>query len=106
MTLHVELHRACAQSPLDVALLTARPITLLSITIRSKNDEKNKVAPLLVEHVGDDYLMIATDYPRSDAIDKFPDKTVRLISSNDRISRASRSKILSDNPTKAFGLGA
>ena len=39
-------------------------------------------------------------------IDKFPDKTVGAISSNDKISRASRTKILWDNPTKAFGLGA
>jgi hypothetical protein len=51
-------------------------------------------------------LMIATDYPHSDAIDKFPDKTVGAISSNDKISRGSRTKILWDNPTRAFGLGA
>jgi predicted TIM-barrel fold metal-dependent hydrolase len=65
-----------------------------------------ELAPVFVEHVGDDYLMIATDYPHSDAIDKFPDKTVGAISSNEKISRASRTKILWDNPTKAFGLGA
>ena len=50
--------------------------------------------------------MIATDYPHSDAIDKFPDKTVGAISGNDKISRESRAKILWDNPTKAFSLGA
>ena len=30
--------------------------------------------------------MIATDYPHSDAIDKFPDKTVGAISGNDKIA--------------------
>jgi predicted TIM-barrel fold metal-dependent hydrolase len=65
-----------------------------------------ELAPVFVEHVGDDYLMIATDYPHSDAIDKFPDKTVGAISSNDKISAESRRKILWDNPTKSFGLGA
>jgi predicted TIM-barrel fold metal-dependent hydrolase len=65
-----------------------------------------ELAPVFVEHVGDDYLMIATDYPHSDAIDKFPDKTVGAISSNNKISAESRRKILWDNPTKTFGLGA
>jgi predicted TIM-barrel fold metal-dependent hydrolase len=65
-----------------------------------------ELAPAFIEHVGDEYLMIATDYPHSDAIDKFPDKTVGAISSNDKISRGSRTKILWDNPTRAFGLGA
>ncbi len=46
-----------------------------------------ELAPVFCEHVGDDYLMIATDYPHSDAIDKFPDKTVGAISSNDKISK-------------------
>ena len=65
-----------------------------------------ELAPVFVEHVGDDYLMIATDYPHSDAIDKFPDKTVGDISSNEKISRESRTKILWDNPTRAYSLGA
>ena len=65
-----------------------------------------ELAPVFIEHVGDDYLMIATDYPHSDAIDKFPDKTVGAISSNDKIAAQSRRKILWDNPTKTFGLGA
>ena len=65
-----------------------------------------ELAPVFIEHVGDDYLMIATDYPHSDAIDKFPDKTVGAISSNNKISAESRRKILWDNPTKTFGLGA
>jgi predicted TIM-barrel fold metal-dependent hydrolase len=65
-----------------------------------------ELAPVFIEHVGDDYLMIATDYPHSDAIDKFPDKTVGAISGNNKIAAESRRKILWDNPTKTFGLGA
>jgi hypothetical protein len=34
-------------------------------------------------------MPIVTDYPHSDAIDKFPDRTVGAISGNDKISRAS-----------------
>jgi predicted TIM-barrel fold metal-dependent hydrolase len=65
-----------------------------------------ELATVFIEHVGDEYLMIATDYPHSDAIDKFPDKTVGAISSNNKISAESRRKILWDNPTNTFGLGA
>ena len=65
-----------------------------------------ELAPVFIEHVGDDYLMIATDYPHSDAIDKFPDKTVGAISGNNKIAAESRRKILWDNPTKTFCLGA
>jgi predicted TIM-barrel fold metal-dependent hydrolase len=65
-----------------------------------------ELAPVFVEHVGDDYLMIATDYPHSDAIDKFPDQTVGSLSGNNKLSAESRRKILWDNPTKTYGLGA
>src|SRR3954470_10908555 len=30
----------------------------------------------LIEHVGDDYLVLATDWPHPDAVDKFPERTV------------------------------
>ncbi len=30
----------------------------------------------VVKHVGDDVVIIATDYPHSDAVDKFPDHTI------------------------------
>ena len=61
-----------------------------------------ELAPMFVEHVGDDYLMIATDYPHSDAIDKFPDKTVGALSGNDKLSRESRRKILWDNCARLY----
>jgi predicted TIM-barrel fold metal-dependent hydrolase len=83
-----------------------KPSTYFKRSCWVSSEAGEELAPVFVEHVGDDYLMIATDYPHSDAIDKFPDKTVGAISSNEKISRASRTKILWDNPTKAFGLGA
>ncbi|MGH9896016.1 MAG: amidohydrolase family protein, partial [bacterium] len=35
-----------------------------------------ELAPVFVEHVGEDYLVVATDYPHSDAVGKFPDRTI------------------------------
>ena len=51
-------------------------------------------------------MTIATDYPHSDAIDKFPDKTVGALSGNNKLSAEARRKILWDNPVKLYGLGA
>jgi predicted TIM-barrel fold metal-dependent hydrolase len=65
-----------------------------------------ELAPTFVEHIGDDYLMIATDYPHSDCIGKFPDLTVGALSANTKLSPESRRKILWDNPVKLYGLGA
>ena len=65
-----------------------------------------ELAPTFVEHIGDDYLTIATDYPHSDCISKFPDLTVGALSANTKLSPESRRKILWDNPVKLYGLGA
>ena len=65
-----------------------------------------ELAPTFVEHIGDDYLTIATDYPHSDCIGKFPDLTVGALSANTKLSPESRRKILWDNPVKLYGLGA
>jgi uncharacterized protein len=65
-----------------------------------------ELAPTFVEHIGDDYLTIATDYPHSDCIGKFPDLTVGALSANIKLSPESRRKILWDNPVKLYGLGA
>jgi predicted TIM-barrel fold metal-dependent hydrolase len=64
-----------------------------------------ELAPVFVEHVGEDYLLIATDYPHSDALDKFPDKTVGALSANNKLSAEARQKILWDNPVRLYGLG-
>lgn len=65
-----------------------------------------ELAPVVVEHVGADYLVVATDYPHSDAIDKFPELTVGALSANDKLSVETRRKILWDNPARLYGLGA
>jgi predicted TIM-barrel fold metal-dependent hydrolase len=54
--------------------------------------------------VGDDYLLIATDYPHSDCIGKFPDRTVGDLTGNDHLSKETRRKILWDNPKRFYGL--
>ena len=37
-----------------------------------------------VEHVGDDYLIMATDYPHADAAEKFPEHTVGDLANNSK----------------------
>jgi len=63
-----------------------------------------ELAPVFIEHVGADYLTIATDYPHSDCIGKFPDRTVGDLTKNARISPEARQKILWDNPLRLYGL--
>jgi predicted TIM-barrel fold metal-dependent hydrolase len=57
-----------------------------------------------VEHVGDDYLVMATDYPHPDAIDKFPDRTVGDLTTSTQCSAESKRKILWDNPARLYGI--
>src|SRR6476659_1449554 len=63
-----------------------------------------ELAPVFIEHVGDDYLTIATDYPHSDCIGKFPDRTVGDLTRNDKITTEARRKILWDNSVRLYGL--
>jgi predicted TIM-barrel fold metal-dependent hydrolase len=63
-----------------------------------------ELAPVFIEHVGEDYLTIATDYPHSDCIGNFPDRTVGDLSANHRISTQARRKILWNNPVRLYGL--
>lgn len=46
----------------------------------------------------------AIDYPHSDCIGKFPDRTVGDLTRNDHISKEARRKILWDNPVRLYGL--
>jgi predicted TIM-barrel fold metal-dependent hydrolase len=57
-----------------------------------------------VEHVGDDYLVMATDYPHADAAEKFPERTVGDLANNSNLSEATRQKILWDNPARLYGI--
>ncbi len=54
--------------------------------------------------VGADHLMVATDYPHSDCIGKFPDRTVGDLTGSDHLSQEARRKILWDNPKRFYGL--
>jgi predicted TIM-barrel fold metal-dependent hydrolase len=65
-----------------------------------------ELAHCFVEHVGEDFLTVATDYPHSDAVDKFPDLTVGGISGDSKFSTEARRKILWDNPVRLYGLEA
>jgi predicted TIM-barrel fold metal-dependent hydrolase len=58
------------------------------------------------EHVGEDYLMMATDYPHPDAADKFPDRTVGDLTRSTDISAETKRKILWDNPARLYGIQA
>jgi predicted TIM-barrel fold metal-dependent hydrolase len=49
-------------------------------------------------------LTIATDYPHSDCIGKFPDRTVGDLTDNNDLSKKARRKILWDNPVRLYGL--
>lgn len=64
-----------------------------------------ELVPCFVEHVGADCLTVATDYPHSDAVGKFPDRTVGALSGNHKLSAETRRKILWDNPARLYGLG-
>jgi uncharacterized protein len=63
-----------------------------------------ELAPVFVEHVGAEHLTIATDYPHSDCIGKFPDRTVGDLTDNNDLSKEARRKILWDNPVRLYGL--
>ncbi len=65
-----------------------------------------ELVPCFVEHVGADTLTVATDYPHSDAVGKFPDLTVGALSGNSSFTTEARRKILWDNPIRLYGLEA
>jgi len=58
----------------------------------------------VAQAVSEDILVVATDYPHSDAVDKFPDRTIGDIVDNQSLSREAKRKILWDNPCRLYGL--
>jgi predicted TIM-barrel fold metal-dependent hydrolase len=58
----------------------------------------------LIEHVGDDYLVLATDWPHPDAVDKFPEHTVGDLVRSPALSDAAKRKILWDNPARLYAI--
>jgi len=62
------------------------------------------LVPTYLEHVSEHSLVVATDYPHPDAIDKFPEHTVGSLSGNKTLSAEARQKILWTNPARLYGL--
>jgi len=63
-----------------------------------------ELVPVVAEYVTDDVLIMATDYPHPDAVDKFPDRTVGDLTANSRVSAETKRKILWDNPARLYGI--
>jgi hypothetical protein len=58
---------------------------------------------LLVEHVGDDYLIMATDYPHADAAEKFPEHTVGDLANNSFVKKRRGEEDPVGNPARFMG---
>jgi predicted TIM-barrel fold metal-dependent hydrolase len=58
----------------------------------------------VAEHVGDNYVILATDYPHPDAVEKFPERTIGDLVRNADLSDATKRKILWDNPARFYNL--
>ncbi|HEY7060324.1 MAG TPA: amidohydrolase family protein [Chloroflexota bacterium] len=63
-----------------------------------------ELAGVVAEHVSPDCLIMATDYPHPDAVDKFPDRTVGDLTRNAELSADLKRKILWDNPARLYGI--
>lgn len=64
-------------------------------------DPDEKIIPGIIEAIGDDTLLFASDYPHGDGI--FPGVVAELADRTD-VSEKSKAKIFAKNPAKAFGL--
>jgi len=58
----------------------------------------------VVEHVGDDRVVLATDYPHPDAVGKFPERTVGDLTRNAALPAEVKRKILWDTPARLYGI--
>jgi len=63
-----------------------------------------ELVEIVAEHVSPDVIVMATDYPHPDAVDKFPDRTVGDLTSNPHVSDEVKRKILWDNPARFYDL--
>jgi predicted TIM-barrel fold metal-dependent hydrolase len=64
-----------------------------------------ELLPAMVRMYGDGVEMWASDYPHPDEVDVFPHAVDPLVA-DERISRASRQRILWDNPARCYGIEA
>ncbi len=63
-----------------------------------------ELVPVVAEYVSDDVLIMATDYPHPDAVEKFPDRTVGDLTANPKVPAETKRKILWDNPARLYGI--
>ncbi len=59
---------------------------------------------IVADKVGEDYIVMASDYPHPDAVEKFPDRVVGDLLAMPTLSEVCKRKILWDNPVRFFGL--
>lgn len=64
-------------------------------------DSDEETLPYVVELIGEDRILYASDYPHNDAT--FPN-SVRNILNNHKLSESAKIKILQENPTRLYGL--
>ena len=57
-----------------------------------------------IEHLGEDCLVTATDYPHPDCVDKFPDRTIGDLTGNSGLTQSNKQRILWDNPARLYGI--
>jgi len=67
-------------------------------------EAEEELVDVVVEHVGEDYLVLATDYPHPDVIGRFPERTVGDLVKNPKLSAETKRKILWDNPARLYGI--
>jgi uncharacterized protein len=63
-----------------------------------------ELVPVVAKYVSDDVLIMATDYPHPDAVEKFPDHTVGDLTASSEVSADLKRKILWDNPARLYGI--
>jgi predicted TIM-barrel fold metal-dependent hydrolase len=59
---------------------------------------------VVADQVGDHCIILATDYPHPDAVERFPDRTVGDLTGNGALSATIKQKILWDNPARFYDL--
>ncbi len=95
MDSHIESYAA------EVRGLTMTPTEYFKRQCFVSVDPLEKTIPAIVELVGDDQLVWATDYPHPDAQ---PDGATRTFAKRSDLSERTRRKILTENPIRLYGL--
>jgi predicted TIM-barrel fold metal-dependent hydrolase len=87
-----------------VAPMTRLPSEIFKTQCFISTEAGEEMVEDVVKHVGEDVLVVATDYPHSDAVDKFPDHTIGDLTRSQHVSAEAKRKILWDNPARLFGI--